>query len=133
MLLINILEHQTVRIGEDHMLQVDNIYSDRVNVTVIDVDNKKAFKVSLTPSSTVQLLERVEIMLVRVTEADKMRAVLGFNAPRCIEIRGTWFGPQKRDAIQLSALTDSELVLHAKQVARTPLEQELIERLDARS
>lgn len=91
MLLINTKENQTITIAEEYeltLLDVNYCNGATSSIRFRFGDQKKDRY--LLRGHTVQLLEQVTLTLTKVVWGREKVAVLGFDAPRVISIRGEW-------------------------------------------
>lgn len=130
MLIIDTKEGQSIRIDNNCLLTVVeiNYHSKSVSIRLSCHNTNHLF--FFKPGMTIEILPNVRLMMIEVAKGQYIEAKLGFKAPKEIVIRGTWI--RKNEGIQLTSLTDKEIVDHSLQVGSTTLEKELTERLRSR-
>lgn len=133
MLLINAKRNQTVLINESHRLTVRTINEDNFTVTFLyehvttPIREQRIIKVGVP----FEVMRNVNVTVTRISVGREPIAVLGFDAPRRIPIRGEWMGKRTRktDYVKLKAMPPAELIATATREATTDLELVLLENL----
>ena len=90
MLLINTKKDQAIKIGRHVTLTLDEIRNQEVRLTLDTGGMRPLEKVHLKRGTSTQLLDSVILTFTKVLKGEFKIAVLGFDAPRDIRIRGEW-------------------------------------------
>lgn len=91
MLHINAFKGQTIYIDELGQLTIDEINSEGNSILATITDgNRNTYKTQFEQGHAVQLFEQVIFTLSNILVGKKAIAVLGFDAPRYISIKGDW-------------------------------------------
>lgn len=135
MLNMNTQKKQSIFIGVNYMLTLDHFDEDCIQLTLTTDGGQHedcVQKFTVMASEGKSICPDVNVHFHGLGNNGHPYAILAFDAPRHINIKGEWQnfnrGPGPADRAKLSQMSDASLVYYASMNAKTPLEHELMNR-----
>ena len=134
MLNINTQLGQSIFIGDKHTLTLNSYTDDELNLTLVNNDDPSdSVTFTLGACEDMWIVPHVVLHYIGNGSSGVRYAILGFDAPRHIRIKGEWQNfnsePGPANRTKLRKMTDKSLMYYANMNAKTALEHELLSRL----